>query len=282
MSTQKSYKKNVKKFVDFVHSFRKGFQPFPANHGLVFLFACHLFQLGLSPATITSTLSSIGFAHKLHGYEDPTSHFLVVKLMRALRKGRTTQDTRLPISFKILKSMVNSLKHLSLSFYLVQLYGAMFVLAFFGFLRSSEYCKSDHNLQFDDVSVTPSRVKITFRSYKHHKGPPTVISIPASDSTLCPTIILKSFLKFRGFQSGPLFCTPDLSPISYHTFSQVFNSAINVCNLKGRFAPHSFRIGAATHMAILGYPDHTIQKVGRWNSSAWMAYVRRNNVKVYM
>ena len=37
---------------------------------------------------------------------------------------------------------------------------------------------------------------------------------------------------------------------------------------------HSFRIGAATTAAAVGVEDSVIKTLGRWESSAYLAYVR--------
>ena len=37
---------------------------------------------------------------------------------------------------------------------------------------------------------------------------------------------------------------------------------------------HSFRIGAATYAATVGYTEAQIQKMGRWKSGAFRKYIR--------
>ncbi len=86
-NTRSTYKRNYLKFVKFVRSLKADFQVFPANHGLVVLFAAQLSLSGLSPASVTSILSSVAYIHKLYSLPDPTSHFLVVKFLVGLRKG---------------------------------------------------------------------------------------------------------------------------------------------------------------------------------------------------
>ena len=43
----------------------------------------------------------------------------------------------------------------------------------------------------------------------------------------------------------------------------------------GRYTLHSFKIGAATTAAALGFPPNLIQALGRWSSEAYKAYIKR-------
>ncbi len=141
-------------------------------------------------------------------------------------------------------------------------------------------CKSQHTLQFSDLQFSAKCCTLSFKSFKHHKGKPVTISLSAQRSSTCPVKWLKKFCRLRGNAPGPLFCLSSRKSVSYSAFYKVFKSTLNMCNIPGKFTPHSFRIGAATHFAMLGYPDQVIQRLGRWRSSAWISYVRRNNVLV--
>jgi len=40
------------------------------------------------------------------------------------------------------------------------------------------------------------------------------------------------------------------------------------------FSSHSFRIGAATSLAMEGVPESRIMQLGRWKSNAYKGYIR--------
>ena len=48
---------------------------------------------------------------------------------------------------------------------------------------------------------------------------------------------------------------------------------------KNKILAHSFRAGIATVMAQNGYSDGEIMRMGRWHSSAFLAYVKLDRVK---
>ena len=65
------------------------------------------------------------------------------------------------------------------------------------------------------------------------------------------------------------------TPYTKGRFIPKFWLALQAAGLVGpNFAGHSFRIGAATTAAELGIEDSTIKALGRWHSSAFLAYVR--------
>ena len=45
----------------------------------------------------------------------------------------------------------------------------------------------------------------------------------------------------------------------------------------GKYTLHSFRVGAATAAASLGFPEYLIQGMGRWSSDAYKCYIKLPN-----
>lgn len=87
-----------------------------------------------------------------------------------------------------------------------------------------------------------------------------------------------NFLQLRGTVDGPLFCHRDWAPITQFWFWTITSRALARMGLLGvRFGPHSFRIGAASMVAAMGYPTGDSQRIGRWWSAAFKCYV--GNVK---
>jgi hypothetical protein len=67
----------------------------------------------------------------------------------------------------------------------------------------------------------------------------------------------------------------DGQPISKHFFTKHLRATLAFCNLDlHRYQSHSFRIGAATTAASMGFSEIQIQNMGRWNSSAFRKYIR--------
>ena len=104
----------------------------------------------------TPPVSAISYVHKLKGYADPTKAFLILKLLSAT-KSRSRSDIRLPITLPVLRLLVDALRHTSSSFYHRTLFTAMFLTAFYGFLRVGDLtCQTTSSgrsvLQHQDLS----------------------------------------------------------------------------------------------------------------------------------
>ena len=242
------------------------------------MFVTKLHHEGVSGSSIQSKLSAISYSHKIRDDPDPTTHFLVSKVMMGIRKVAPSLDTRLPITFNILSSIVQSIPSVGWSHFWSVLFRAMITLSFHAFLRPGEITHSPNNLMFSDVTINQDLLSITFRKFKHHVGDPVTIEIPAGDPVTCPIKNLRAYLHLRGPRPGPLFCDSGLSPISYTHYNNFVGSVRAYLQLPRTITPHSARIGAATHAAAKGVPEVLIKQMGRWRSNAFAKYIRISTI----
>ena len=78
-----------------------------------------------------------------------------------------------------------------------------------------------------------------------------------------------------GDKEGPLFQFYDGRSLTRERFVQAVRKALTKAGFDHQvYAGHSFRIGAATTAAHCGIPDSVIQTLGRWQSSAYLLYIR--------
>ena len=109
--TVATYKRAWKTFSDFGTSiYKRPLQP-PVDVSAICAFLGYLNRQGYAPKSMTTFLSAISHAHKLLDFPDPTSAFVVSKLIAGAYRIRPTFDIRLPISVTILKRLVESLVH---------------------------------------------------------------------------------------------------------------------------------------------------------------------------
>ena len=165
---------------------------FPAEISAVVSFIASLFQSGYASATIATNLSAISFVQKVNGFADPTSAFVIKKLLHGASKLRQSVDYRAPVTKEILHSLVRSAHHITDCFYNNTLVCSMYLLAVHGFLRMGEIVVSSVRkayvvLQVDQVKVDQSECVIVFHSYKHYQGHPVSLVISRSaDAIFCP------------------------------------------------------------------------------------------------
>ena len=293
-STSAMYKRAFQLLLQFGKDYFPSTIMWPATDASIANFIAYLFQKGLAPSTIITYISALASMHKLAGYPDPTTSFLVKKLLSGAQKTKGSQDTRLPITTPILSNLIHHCSISSLDSYNKIMFNAICLTAFNAFLRIGEIIlrsKTDDPLtvlQYDDVTFLKSKsglssCNLSLRSWKgRYSGPPVKILMHSgSNPLLCPVSALVKFFKIRGFAAGVLFCQADASPCvrSFFTYTlrQLLNSAGYDVN---RYKGHSFRIGAATSAAQRGISDHEIQRLGRWKSTAYNKYIRIPNLHV--
>ena len=80
-SSRVLYAKSVMRLRRFALSLAAPQPWFPATVPLICIFIAHLFDSGLASATVYSSLSAISFFHKLFSLADPTTDFIVKRMM---------------------------------------------------------------------------------------------------------------------------------------------------------------------------------------------------------
>jgi hypothetical protein len=91
-------KKIIQTLMEFNFIFDKSITRLPLSVIKICNFIGALFDKSYSPSTITSHVSAISYIHKILGIFDPTSAFVVTKLLKGCNNLRKSHDTRLPIT----------------------------------------------------------------------------------------------------------------------------------------------------------------------------------------
>ena len=156
------------------------------------------------------------------------------------------------------------------------LYTAMFLFAFNTFARIGELTASLNTpVQLDDIEFQgkglSQSVIVTFRNFKHNlTGRPHTIRFQAGLTSVSAVTALIDFLKVRGRQPGPLFCTVLNKPLPRCTFDAQLRRCLRFCDLDAPFYKgHSFRIGSTTYRAEQGDSGVQIRSLGRWKGNAF-------------
>lgn len=248
----------------------------PLHESQVVRYIAKLYLDGLAYSSILSRLSAINFIHKARSWPAPSASFLVSKALAGVRnlKG-ASRSTRAPITPPILSRLISSLDSLHLTPRQCALFRAMFLLAFYAFLRVGEMCASRHCLQLSNLNLQQKFLSLTFDSYKFSAGRSPSVFIPARPPTICPVQAMRAYISLRGNAPGPLFCDEGGRPLPSRVFASFLKEACLSAGLVDqRYTPHCFRIGAATAAAAIGIPEETIQRMGRWSSRAFIRYIK--------
>lgn len=163
---------------------------------------------------------------------------------------------------------------------------AAFTLAFFGFLRVSEFTYSGPGKPFlaiNDIAFTPNinKPEAVQVHIKQSKTDPfregTTLNIAKSHSPVCAVTALREYLLQRNstHAEAPLFVLQNGEPISRTVLNSNLRELLHILGYAAKeYAPHSFRIGAATTAAAANLPPWLIKTLGRWRSDCYEIYIR--------
>ena len=276
-STLARYRKVWCSFDRFVVGLRGRAPQLPFGLVDVMYFVASLSGRGLAPATIAGQMSAIGFLHKLNGVPDPVGSGVVRKMLQGVRRMGVAGDLRLPVTADILVWLCVKLDGGLFGPYQASMMRALVTVAFFVFFRLGELVQKGGSVvvMLDGVVFPGEGMSVTLRRSKTSVVPVVIRVVRALDVRVCPVRFTGEFLRVRGRVPGPLFCAPAGGGYSYSRVCRMLRVLFQACGLDAdRFKGHSFRIGAASEAARLGYSDAQIRLMGRWRSDAFRRYIR--------
>ncbi|XP_053377252.1 uncharacterized protein LOC128547836 [Mercenaria mercenaria] len=232
-------------------------------------------------------VSALAYIHNICDRKDPTKAFVVKKILFGLRKIQNT-DKRLPISYDILRQMVQVLPQVMVNPELRLLCQTMFVAAFFALLRIGEITVTQSgdrntillkNVSFQYINHKPMKASLVLGSFKHSQGVSATVSVKRhKNKNTCPVRLLHKYINSCNHTTGTLFKFPCGRPVTDIFFKSDLRECIQKCRLDSAlYTPHSFRIGGATHAYDCNLSDSRIRFLGKWKSNAYQKYIRPSN-----
>ena len=281
----------MKKFTTFCLRYSVP-DPFPVTEYLLCCFAAFMAEEGLAPQSIKSYLSAVRNTQLSLGLPDPREQSALPVLKRVqmgisrARLGRQQPSrVRLPITGQVLRRVKADLVQSGDPERTV--IWAVCCVAFFGFFRLGELLLPSRDafnprlhLAWGDVAVdnarNPQMVRCHLKQSKTDQlGRGVDVVLGKTGADLCPVAAVLGYIALRGDQPGPFFLTPAKTPLSKSDFIGKFRAVLGRIGLPAEdYAGHSFRIGAATSAALAGVEDSMIQLLGRWQSAAFLRYIR--------
>ena len=269
---------------DFIEQVLHTEPTLPLTFQQIQLYVAYLHTMNYKSSTIAAHLSAISHMHKIHHLSDPTSGYAISKMLIGIRNIQGAgHDQRQPITRPILKGLLAALPSCAPTLQDIHLYKSMFTLMYYACLRASEVLQTDtpeHNLHISDINFHSADTSyiINFHSYKHSAQADAKINVITIHDTDCPVTSLRQYLAQRGHQPGPIYLRNGHT-VTRSQFLYVLRSCLTYINLSNKnFNIHSFRIGRTTDMAEQNVPHSMIQKIGRWKSTAFLKYIRPQDV----
>ena len=288
-TTKRCYSSGQKHFLNFCAKHQ--LQPLPPDESTILHFVSQLGLDGLSQATIQNYLGAIRNLLISAGMDHIQLRTprveLVIRGIRRINSQEKNKKTRLPITPRELQLLKEEWGKKPITFDHTMLWAAA-CTGFFGFLRCAEFTtpsiksfNAKVNLGLQDVSVQRDKgvvstvvlhLKVS-KTDQFRKG--IDVYLTRTGASLCPVSALMAYLILRGPEEGPLFRRENGQPLTRAFLVQEMRAALAAQGLDdSAYAGHSFRIGAATTALSVGISDAKIKMLGRWDSSAYQAYLR--------
>ncbi|KAF5384159.1 hypothetical protein D9615_003180 [Tricholomella constricta] len=263
----------------------------PATDKSIVEWACHLGDRGLQPKTIKSYLSAVRSLHVDEGLPFAACESETVRrVIRGIKRyrGERERSPKLPITPSLLQRLASISGDLSDGFNVS--FDAAIKTAWSGFLRCGEFTldrgeKFNTSTHLSRGCVTflpsfaaPTHVRLDLPASKtdpFRKGVSILIAKAPEGSTTCAVSALHHlFTSNPQPLDAPLFSNPDGSPLTRADFVSTLKQRLTSLGINASlYSGHSFRRGAASAAAAVGFADFEIQLLGRWRSDAYKLYI---------
>jgi len=232
-------------------------------------------------STLTRRVSAISQAHQTAGFQTPTQHIAVRKLMAGIRRRKGSMQTgKRPVLTHELKMIVARLSPERL---LDVRDRALLLLGFAGAFRRSELV----SLDIQDLSWSQEGLVVTLRQSKTDpEGYGRKIGIPhGSTPSTCPVRAVKVWTEALGADSGPLFRRIDRherigARLTAQSVALVLKKRAAQAGLEpAQLAGHSLRAGLATAAAAAGVSERVIMaQTGHRSLPVLRRYIREGSL----
>ena len=191
---------------------------------------------------VATLLAGIRLLHIENGFADPTKEDpLLHYLCTAIRRSQSTPPKkRQPITVSLLKIIENELFWSNFPSRDKSAYSAAFTLAFYGFLRASEYTtpsssqySSTTHLTVRDVTITTSSLQLhPKRSKTDRYGKSAKLIVGPTHSLTCPVRAMQNYLAIHQRErGGPLFTLQSGKFITRRDVSSITQWLLRSANL---------------------------------------------------
>ena len=260
----------------------------PASEGTLVYFASYLAR-SVRHSTIKLYLAAVRNLHITAGYNDPLKGKLLLrKVLRGiLRFQGEKKIRRQPVTPRMLSS-IRPVLQAWLSPRDFSMVWAAFTLAFFAFLRCSEFTylgvrkfRPHFDLSTDCVTFQPNLACPQYMTVQLKSSKTDVfrhgqsLTVARSSSTICAVMAMRDYFLLARPQTGPLFYFQSGRYLTRGVVSHLLQDSARFAGLPYQcLKGHSFRIGAASVAAAAGLPDWLIKVLGRWSSDCYQLYIR--------
>ena len=262
-----------------------------------------VFKKGKKSSTVSNYLAGIRKLHIMRGMRAPNLRSDIVKMILAGRKNiedaqrlREGGQERQPVTPAILELLKARLKEWQAHGVDKCVVWTVATLLFHGAFRGGELL-SRSRCEFDpafvllrrDITIAPDSeyegketVQIRVKAPKERKDNRAVIvDVYQADTNICPVRAAKKWWQAtRHCQADqPAFRLVNGDPLTIQNFNKILKDRLDGVLDNYKISSHSFRGGAASMMASLGYSDKDVKAVGRWSSRAVDLYIKLPRTK---